>query len=62
MSKTADETIWETMQAGKFHCACCESLLIPLDEIHVECIRCGLKHRFKNGRIETKGNMMEDYE
>lgn len=50
------------MQAGRWHCACCDTYLEPIDSTHVVCPKCGLKHRFKNGVIQTKGNMMEDYE
>lgn len=60
MEKTTD--IWEKMQAGEWHCACCDTYLEPIDSTHVICPKCGLKHRFKNGVIQTKGNMMEDYE
>lgn len=54
--------IWKLMQEGKWHCVCCNALLEPIDSIHVRCPRGGLKHRLKNGAIQTKGNMMEDYD
>ena len=53
--------MWKLMQEGKWHCACCNAFLEPRDSTHVICPKCGLRHRFKNGVIQTKGNMMEDY-
>ena len=63
MSEETDyiETFWGEMQSGKARCVCCDTLLVPRDSIHIECSRCGLKFRFKNGAIQIKGNMMEDY-
>lgn len=52
---------WELMQEGKFHCACCDTTMEPVDSTHVVCPKCGLKLRLKNGKIQIKGNMMEDY-
>lgn len=59
-----DETLqdWEKMQRGEFKCACCSSYLFPVDDTHVECRTCGLKFRLKDGKIQVKGNNMEDYE
>lgn len=53
---------WEKMQNGEWKCACCGSFMEPVDKTHVECPTCHLKLRFKDGKIQCKGNMMKDYE
>lgn len=57
-----EEDAWRKMQSGKWHCACCDTYLEPIDSAHVICPRCGLRHRLRKGKIQTKGNMMEDYD
>lgn len=52
---------WEKMQAGEWHCACCDTYLEPIDSAHAICPRCGLMLRLKDNKIQVKGNMMEDY-
>ena len=54
--------IWKLMQEGKWHCVCCNAFLEPIDSTHVRCPNCGLRHRLGKDRIQTKGNMMEDYD
>ena len=60
--ETTEKDAWGKMLAGEWPCACCGTYLEPTDFTHVICPKCGLRHRFKNGVIQTKGNMMEDYE
>lgn len=53
---------WKLMQDGEWRCVCCNTIMDPIDATHVVCPRCGLRHRLKDGEIQTKGNMMENYE
>lgn len=59
MSGTKD---WKQIQDGKWRCACCDTLIEPIDDTHAMCPRCELMLRLKGDKIQVKGNMMEDYE
>lgn len=56
------EEIMSAMQRKIWPCACCGDYLEPIDKTHAHCPTCGLKFRLKDNKIQTMGNMSEDYE
>ena len=53
--------VMSAMQRGMWPCTCCDSILRPKDNVSVYCPTCGLEFRLKNNKIQTKGNMSEEY-
>lgn len=56
-----DKEVMSAMQRGMWPCTCCNSILSPKDKTSVYCPTCGLEFRLKDGKIQTKGNMSEEY-
>lgn len=53
--------VMSAMQRGMWPCACCNSILSFKSKTSVYCPTCGLEFRLKDGKIQTKGNMSEEY-
>lgn len=53
--------VMSAMRRDMWPCACCDSILRAKGKAGAYCPTCGLEFRLKDGKIQTKGNMSEEY-